>query len=370
MNGKIKKMISAATLAAMLASGPAAQAYVDPAAIEIGVEGEELARTQADWKKLLTEYRAIDCNFEDEFVEAMLEIEDFIETTYPVYFSEELPNTFKMDDIIAYRRASVDQFGFRMMVADWNALDKNNEQAVVEFLEKYGKYLVDIHAHNYFILINIISAIRNDLAWYVKQDVENSDFIRNEFGFDTKEFQGGTLADDLTHVGLNYTDGANTYDIDVNVTAPNDANETIGDGFVDIQTVYGNCLREVKGLEKLMNTGEYSDNFYGGYCFATYPDGVVNGEQVYQIDHNADVRHLVEEGIRVIKTFNPAVTYNELLEQGYNVTPLGYGHWFIPAENNYTYDEATHTYRLNYNETFECPTTTVKELTGQELTLK
>ena len=121
MNAKVKKMISAATLAAMLASGPAAHAYVDPAAIEIGGEGEELARTQADWRKLVAEFRAIDCNFEDDYVQTMLEIEDFIERTYSVYFNDELPDTFKMDDIIAYRRASVDQFGFKKMVADWKA---------------------------------------------------------------------------------------------------------------------------------------------------------------------------------------------------------------------------------------------------------
>ena len=70
LNSKAKKGVAAATLVAMLATGGAslteAKASVLPEQVDfVSDASEELARTQADWKKLLEEYSQIDCNFDE-----------------------------------------------------------------------------------------------------------------------------------------------------------------------------------------------------------------------------------------------------------------------------------------------------------------
>ena len=383
---RLKKTLLAAGMATVMATTPmAVSASIPEAKIEHNVEDEKdvIARTNSDWEKLKKAYAAYDCNLDTESIEALLEIEEYIEANYSVYYNDALSANFTVDDVIAYRNDQNTEFNFAALKADYAKLNKEDDKAVAAFLEKYGKYLADLHAHNYFTIITILATIRNDVAWYVKQDVQNSDWAAltngsveaEAYRFSDEEYKGGKLSSDLTTLELDYKNK----EVVVNITAPNDEYETVGDGFTDIQTVYLDVLKEANYLGKYF-TGNLKEEdkkyFLGNDTFATNGttvDAKAEIDQVYGIKHNNDINALIREGLRVVKTLTPATTYDyeELYALGVDVTALGYGHWFVGNPIfNYTYDEKTKMYHINLDETFECPTLSYEEVINQNPSLK
>ena len=357
MKNKNKRLL-AALLGVTLASTPAvASASVPETAMEETVQDNnaQLARTQADYAKLFEDYREIDCNLDVNYVEALLEIEEFIETTYNVYFEDELSMAFTVDSVLKLRHAGENEFGFAKMVNDWKALDLNDSVAVKNFLELYGPYLADLHAHNYFTLVTLASNIQNQMAYYVKQDVENSDFIRNQYAFGEKSFNGGKIAPDLSQVELFYNDNESNYDVTVNIVGSQNA----GDGLADIQNTYFSILREVSAFENLMVNGIVTDNTATVESFGVRAYTLNDGQQVYEIVHNDRINELIRNSIQVSRKFNPAEAYQEQLLSGeidgVTVTMAGYGHYFDPAEVKDVYNAETNTHECGLTEVFELP---------------
>jgi len=391
MNGerlkKLKKTLLAASLVAVMATNSTVvSAAIPKTSIEHNVDDEkdEKARTSADWKKIKEAYKSYDCNLDTDSIEALLEIEDFIEKNYGVYYDDELSKNFTVDDVISYRSTyyfdadgnEVEKpFSYNKLIAAYAKLDMKDDKAVADFLKEYGKYLADLHAHNYFTLITILSAIRNDVSWYVKQDVENSDWDAlaenvkdaEAYRFSADEFVDGIISSDLRKVYLTYKNK----EVEIDITAPNDENEMVGDGWADIASVHEKVLLETFRLSQffLKTLGsEEAKTFLGASSFTvngTTVDANKETDQAYSIEHNEEINKLIEEGLRVVKTLSPATTYNvdELNKSGVDVTALGYGHWFVGDPIfNYVYDETTDTYKISLNETFECPTLTYEEV--------
>ncbi len=424
MNGerlkKLKETLLAVSLVAVMATNSTVvSAAIPEKSIEHNVDDEkdEKARTSADWKKIKEAYKSYDCNLDTDSIEALLEIEDFIEKNYGVYYDDELSKNFTVDDVISYRSpyyidANGNEvkmpFSYNKLISAYDKLDMKDDKAVAAFLKQYGKYLADLHAHNYFTIITTLSAIRNDLSWYVRQDVENSD-ISDLYGYTLKEVQkttdaagnlievyeskstGGELSSDLTTLTIHYPE----VEVTVDITAPNDGSPIIvfpendvpdterdgrlyGDGFIDIQTVHTNLLIEAFNLEKYFEgtlKNENIESFLGYSTFKTNGTTVdANNEtdQVYSIEHNEKINELIREGLRVVKTLSPDTTYDaeELYELGVDVTALGYGHWITeePVKSTTTLDKNGQPVKkdlVSIVETFECPTLTIEEVRKQ-----
>ena len=381
MNKKIKKTLAAGVLAtSLLANGATVQANVPTEKVDTTVEDDNtiLARTSADWKKILEEYSKFDfnpdqdCNLLTQPIYDVVEVSEFIRDNYEYYTGESIEtisHNIIVDDVISYRNELNTTFSYKEIIDAYKALDLDDEQAVIAFLKKYGQYLPDLNAHIEYSLITIMTAIRKDFAWYVRQDIENSDFIK-EAGYDflgkrnNGLYQGGEIAVDLSNVKFFYDDT----DVVVNLTAPNDEYETIGDGFVDIQNTYYNVLREVNYLGEYHNgILEEADKEYF-LAEDTYEtsgktiDETYDLQETYEVYSNQVVNNLVRDGLRIVETFTPATVYRfeELYNQGIDVTALGYGHWFVPNPDgrmiSSTYDEASNKEIVNLTETFEKPT--------------
>ena len=381
MNKKIKKTLAAGVLAtSLLANGATVQANVPTEKVDTTVEDDNtiLARTSADWKKILEEYSKFDfnpdqdCNLLTQPIYDVVEVSEFIRDNYEYYTGESIEtisHNIIVDDVISYRNELNTTFSYKEIIDAYKALDLDDEQAVIAFLKKYGQYLPDLNAHIEYSLITIMTAIRKDFAWYVRQDIENSDFIK-EAGYDflgkrnNGLYQGGEIAVDLSNVKFFYDDT----DVVVNLTAPNDEYETVGDGFVDIQNTYYNVLREVNYLGEYHNgILEEADKEYF-LAEDTYEtsgktiDETYDLQETYEVYSNQEVNNLVRDGLRIVETFTPATVYRfeELYNQGIDVTALGYGHWFVPNPDGQmissTYDEASNKEIVNLTETFEKPT--------------
>lgn len=367
MNKKVKKTLAAGVLAtSLLANSANVSAYVPREEIDTTVEDENtvIARTSADWKKLLEKYSSYDCNLDVKPIYDVVEIAEFIRDNYEFetgYSLDTLSQNEIVDEVISYRNPSNPEFSYEEIIIAWNNLNLEDHDAVLAFLNKYAVYLPDLNAHIEYLLITIMSVIRNDLAWYTRQDIENSDFLA-EYNFAGREYLNGELAADLSNITFHYADA----DVNIDLTAPNDEYETVGDGFEDIQSVYFDILNEVTYLGKYMNgvlTPEEEPYFLANDTYETSgkTQDVTYGEQeTYEVLSNQEVNDLVREGLRLVETLSPATTYDyeALYAEGVDVTALGYGHWFVNNPSGQmidSYNDGTKEV-INLTETFEKPT--------------
>ncbi len=354
------------------------------------IDEATIKRMADDWKKIMDNYATYECNLPVEDIEALIEVEEYIENNYNLYFDDTLSNNFTVDEVLAYRNETNQEFSYREIIEAKKELDENDDKAVAEFLKKYGKRLAAIHANNYFTIYTINAAFMRDVAWYVKQDVEDTKWdellaINPEvYDFKWQEYYKGTVKEDLSVVTLEYhgKDGINR-NVTVDITAPNDDQELIGEGFGYIQTTYFPLNREGLYLGNFMNgclAEEDEDYFLGYNTFAptgttTNRRGVI--KQVYSIEHNDDINAIIKEGIRVEKTLSPWTTVasnidglNENTPDEYGITEYGFGHTFRPFKDGellkWTYDEATKTYYIKLRETFEMPTLNYDDTIGKD----
>ncbi len=366
-----RKIAACILLGAMVTSGIQAQAAIpDTEMVETAHDDEaQLARTRADWKKLFNAYTKVDCNLDTDYVEALLEIEEYIEANYFL----ETSIAITVDDIIALRGEGINGISFAKMIEDYSNLDKSDSQAVAEFLALYGPYLADLHAHNYFTIVTLTSVIQDSIAYYTKQAVENSDQVRARYGFDTMQY-GQTYVDngeekvryaeinpDLSSVTLHYTADNALYDVNVDIVDSTDP--VLGGGRTDYQNAYVQLLRELKSLYDLMNNGTYTEGT------ATYESFGVRGytvtltqQQVDDIIHNKRINDIIRNALKVIRRLNPAEAYEARLAAGevtgVEVTEAGYGYYFdglTDIKMTETYDEATNTYKVGMTLVFEVP---------------
>ena len=149
-----------------------------------------IARMAADWEKLTREYTTYECNFPVEDIRTLLEVEKFIEDNY----KGTLSNDYTADEVLAYRNELNQEFSYSEVIKAYRTLDKTDDKAVADFLAKYGKRLAVIHAHLYYTLYTMSSAILRDLVYYVEQDVENT------YGFNPDEFWKADIEKDLTKI--------------------------------------------------------------------------------------------------------------------------------------------------------------------------
>ena len=194
MNKKVKKTLAAGVLAtSLLANSANVSAYVPREEIDTTVEDDStvIARTSADWKKLLEKYSSYDCNLDVKPIYDVVEIAEFIRDNYEFetgYSLDTLSRNVIVDEVISYRNPSNPEFSYEEIINAYYALNKDNHEEVLAFLNKYGVYLTDLDAHIEYLLITIMSVIRNDIAWYTKQDIENSDFLA-DYNFIGRQYE-------------------------------------------------------------------------------------------------------------------------------------------------------------------------------------
>ena len=343
-----------------------------------------IERMKEDYKKIQEVYTTYDCNLPVKEIETLLEIEDYFEKNS----KESISNDFTVDEVLAFRNELKDE-----IKEAYNELDKTNDKAVADFLAKYGKYLAEIHAHNYFTIYTLCAAINRDLAWYVIQDVENTKWNEllaktavdpEAYDFKHEEYKDGILERDLSILTLNYQEEDGTKRIvRVDLTAPNDDQESVGDGFADIQSVYFQLYQESLYLAEYMNgrlPEEEKDSFLGYNTFAatgTTTNNQGETEEVYSIDHNDNINDLIARGIRLEKHLSPWTTMADIIDgldendpDKYELTEYGFGHTFVPNENgelfSYKYDENTDTYYIQLLETFERPSLDYEDAIGKD----
>lgn len=328
-----------------------------------------IARMAADWEKLIKEYSTYECNLPVYDITALLEVEKFIEDNY----KGTLPKDYTADEVLAYRNELNQEFSYSEVIKAYEALDKTDDKAVADFLAKYGKRLAVIHAHNYYTLYTMSSAILRDLVYYVEQDVENT------FGFNPDEFWKADIEKDLTKVYLYYKDeNGKVKKITIDITAPSNELEQHGAGFVDIQRVWMAITAEALNHGKFMN-GKLEESEIEGYLAfdslnpnGTTTNSVGKTEQVYDISHDKEVYNLLKEGLRVEETLDPATTIlnnvDGITEENivdYDVTPYGYGHYFV-TDLVHHFDEATQMDIYEVSETIEMPTKDLKDVKGKD----
>jgi len=328
-----------------------------------------IARMAADWEKLTREYSTYECNLPVYDITALLEVEKFIEDNY----KGTLPKDYTADEVLAYRNELNQEFSYSEVIKAYEALDKTDDKAVADFLAKYGKRLAVIHAHNYYTLYTESSAILRDLVYYVKQDVENT------FGFNPEEYWKANIEKDLTKVYLYYKDeNGKVKKIVIDITAPSNELEQHGAGFVDIQRVWMAITAEALNHGKFMY-GQLEDSEIEGYLAydSLNPNGTTTNsagktEQAYDIRHDNEVYNLLKEGLRVEETLDPATTIlnnvDGITEENivdYDVTPYGYGHYFV-TDLVHHFDEATQMDIYEVSETIEMPTKDLKDVKGKD----
>ena len=294
---------------------------------------------------------------------------------------------FTVDEVLAFRNELKEE-----IIEAYKELDKTDDKAVAEFKKIYGKYIAELHAHNYFTLYTICAAINRDLAWYVIQDVENTEWNElladttvdpEAYDFKHEEYKDGILERDLSILTLKYQEKDGTKRIvRVDLTAPNDDQESVGDGFAYIQSVYFQLFQECFYLVKYMGGNlkeEEKDCFLGYNTFAatgTTTNNQGETEEVYSIAHNDYINDLIARGIRLEKHFSPWTTMADIIDdldenvpEKYGITAYGVGHTFVPDENgdlfSYTYDENTDTYYIQLLETFEVPSLNYDDAIGE-----
>ncbi len=365
---KIKKMLTAAGLATVMATTPmAVQASIPETKVEHNVEDEKdvIARTTADWEKLKGAYAIYDCNPDVYGYQLLLEIEEYIENNYNIYFDDQLSNNFIVDDVIAFRNNTNPNFSINTLIEEYKALDKTDDVAVRAFLEKYGSYLADLHAHNYLLIIEQTGAYRNEIAWYMLQAHINSDWASivgpevdpEAYRFTWEEYKNGKLSADMSTLELNFENKKVT----TNLTIANEAGEVVGDGYSYLVEGYNATLKEATLLGEYFHgtlTKEEEPEFLGHVSFKTNGTTVKeNGEvaQVYSIVHNDDINELLRGNVYRLTTMSPAtiVDADAAYAKGIDVTALGIGYYFTDFQ--YTYDEATKTYIINDAATIEVP---------------
>lgn len=328
-----------------------------------------IARMAADWEKLTREYSTYECNLPVYDITALLEVEKFIEDNY----KGTLPKDYTADEVLAYRNELNQEFSYSEVIKAYEALDKTDDKAVADFLAKYGKRLAVIHAHNYYTLYTVSSAILRDLVYYVKQDVENT------FGFNPEEYWKANIEKDLTKIYLYYKDeNGKVKKIVIDITAPSNELEQRGAGFVDIQSVWMAITAEALNHGKFMY-GQLEETEIDGYLAydSLNPNGTTTNsagktEQVYDIRHDEEVYNLLEEGLRVEETLDPATTILNNVDgiteeniEDYDVTSYGYGHYFL-TDLVHHFDEETQMDIYEVSETIEMPTKDLKDVKGKD----
>ena len=392
MNKKVKKTLAAGVLAtSLLANGAAVKANVPEVEIDTTVEDENtvLARTANDWEKIIDEYTRfdhnpeLDCNLDVQPIYDVVEVAEFIRDNYEYYTGEELSTISQnviVDDVISYNDENNTRFSYAEAINAYNELNKEDADAVIAFLNKYAEFYPELNAHIRYSIIRILTAFRRDLPWYVRQDLENSDFLK-EAGYDfaaqrkNGEYLGGEITGDLSEILFHYTDK----DVTVNITAPNEGDETYGDGYLGILDVYGKLVTEA-GLLGGYHYGDLSPEdeayFADNEEYRTSGKTINGAEQTYEVKNDQEIDDLVREGIKIVEALSPATTYDfvSAYDAGIDVTALGMGHWFEPNENGemftVTYNEQTQKEEMYLIETFEMPTLTLTPEQEQVYRLK
>ena len=335
-----------------------------------GYDEATIARMAADWEKLTKEYTTYECNLPVEDIRTLLEVEKFIEDNY----KGTLSNDYTADEVLAYRNELNQEFSYSEVIKAYRALDKTDDKAVADFLAKYGKRLAVIHAHLYYTLYTMSSAILRDLVYYVKQDVENT------YGFNPDEFWKADIEKDLTKIYLYYKDeNGKVKKIIIDITAPSNELEQYGAGFVDIQRVWMAITAEALYHGHFMN-GKLEESEIEGYLAhdSLNPNGTTTNsagktEQVYDISHDEEVYNLLKEGLRVEETLDPATTIlnnvDGVTEENigdYDVTSHGYGHYFVTDLKHY-YDEVNQMDVYEVSETIVLPTNNLEDVKGKDV---
>lgn len=372
MNKNVKKTLAAGVLAtSLLANNANVSAYVPQEKINTTVEDDNtvIERTSKDWQKILADYTPYnefnknECNLDVQAIYDIVSVAEFITENYEYYVGEPIASyNVTVDDVISYKRPTNTVFNYDEVVKAYINLNKEDDKAVYEFLVKYGKYLPEINAHIRGLIVTLVGGFRNNLAWYVKQDIQNTGEFKDS-RVTEENYIDGELASDISVVKLHYPG----LTVAVDITAPNEGDDLVGDGYAELASVHEDLLKEYNYFAHYMKgilTPEEALDYIGADSFTTSGttiDAQNEVQETYQALSDQELYDLVRRGLATFLTISPATTYDyvTLYDLDWDVTALGYGHWFIMNEDGTYY---TISYDENGNEvytfveTFERPT--------------